>query len=287
MTASKVLINSLPKSGTHLLAKAIELFNYQEHFAEQQAKPGNSKTPLFLNYREVRSAMAKQSAARQQSADIAVGTLTPAYVDAKSLESWLAAMPDMTYLLGHMGFHEQLPELLLRQQIRHIFIIRDPRAVLASLLEFILDTRGMPKPHFLEADFVLLDQEQRLELLLSGGYAPSAGLMIKPFADIFYNMLAWQDKPGCLLIKFEDLVGEQGGGNEQRQQQALKKIAEHLGQSFDMSLIRDDQNAIYSAESRTFRQGSAYGWQKSLDGDSLERIQDYCRPLCRMAGYLK
>ena len=28
----RILINSLPKSGTHLLAKAIEIFGYEEHF---------------------------------------------------------------------------------------------------------------------------------------------------------------------------------------------------------------------------------------------------------------
>ena len=51
-TTYRVLINSLPKSGTHLLAKAIEILGYQEHFDHENHD--SSPIPWFLNYREVR-----------------------------------------------------------------------------------------------------------------------------------------------------------------------------------------------------------------------------------------
>lgn len=286
--AQRVLINSLPKSGTHLLAKAVELCGFREHFdAEQSAKqPADTQriTPLFLNYREVRDAMLQQSQARQAAANIAVGTLTPAYVDPQTLEDWLAAIPTGRYLLGHMGWTPALAPLLARHQIKLVFIIRDPRAVLASLLSFIMDTKGMPKPHFLEADFRTLSPEQRLDLLLEGGAAPLAGVSVTPFRDIFRTMLDWRQESGCLLVRFEELVGEQGGGDTQSQEAAVRRIAAHLGKGFDDELAAQFQH-IYSTKSRTFRKGAIDSWKQAIDPASAERIQHYCAQLCTAAGY--
>lgn len=284
MTANRVLINSLPKSGTHLLAKAIELCGFEEHFDPENMADPQRVTPLFLNYREVKQAMAQQPAQRQQAANIPVGTLTPTYADPQTFAEWLAAMPTGRYLLGHMGYTADLPPLLADYQVRHVFIIRDPRAVLASLLSFILDTKGMPKPHFLEADFRQLNAQQRLDLLLEGGYAPQAGVQVAAFRDIFHKMLAWQQDPQCLVVKFEDLVGEQGGGTQARQAACFERIATHVGRALDTELMgRFSQ--IYSTKSRTFRQGSIAGWQQSLDAASVERVRVYCQPLCDLAAY--
>ena len=284
MAVQRVLINSLPKSGTHLLAKAVELCGFQEHFDSADKDDLQRITPLFLNYREVKDAMAQQAAECRSAATIPVGTLTPAYVDAQTLGEWLAAMPSGRYLLGHIGWTPALAPILNAHQVKLVFIIRDPRAVLASLLSFILDTKGMPKPHFLEADFKVLSSEQRLELLLEGGEAPQAGVTVTPFRAIFHNMLSWRDEASCLLVRFEDLVGAQGGGSTERQETAVRRIAEHLGRSFD-----DDLKAkfaqIYSTNARTFRKGSIEGWKQSLNSVDAERIEAYCQPLCTVAGY--
>lgn len=281
--AQRVLINSLPKSGTHLLAKAIELCGFREHFDSTNDDPQRI-TPLFLNYREVRDAMAQQSAERQAAAAIPVGTLTPAFVDAQTLSEWLAAIPTGHYLLGHIGWTPALAPILHEHQVKLVFIIRDPRAVLASLLPFILDTKGMPKPHFLEADFRALTPQHRLELLLEGGEAPHAGVTVTPFREIFHTMLDWQQEAGCLLVRFEDLVGEQGGGSTAQQEAAVRQIATHLGRPFDAGLAAQFTQ-IYSSNARTFRTGSITGWKQSLDKASAERIQAYCQPLCNAAGY--
>lgn len=281
----RVLINSLPKSGTHLLAKAVELCGFREHFDGQAMDDPMRVTPLFLNYREVKTAMAQQPSARQQVATISVGTLTPALVDTVTFGEWLAAMPQRTYLLGHLGWTPNLAPLLAQHDVRHVFIIRDPRAVIVSLLSFILDTKGMPKPHFLEADFQAMSPTQRLDLLLKGGFAPLAKVQVTGFANIFHSMFAWQQEADCLLVKFEDLVGEQGGGSVQQQEQAIQRIAAYLGKALDEPLQATIQQ-IYNPNARTFRKGSIHGWQQSLDAATRERINTYCQPLCAAAGYV-
>ncbi|MFN7525644.1 MAG: hypothetical protein ACK5RD_21420, partial [Aphanizomenon sp.] len=74
----RVLINSLPKSGTHLLAKAIEILGYQEHFDHENHD--SSPIPWFLNYREVRKKLSdeeKLTSTEYSNEKISIGALTP------------------------------------------------------------------------------------------------------------------------------------------------------------------------------------------------------------------
>ncbi len=277
-TANRVLINTLPKSGTHLLSKAVEILGYHEHFDDPHAP---NETPIFLNYREAKTAVARHNTGVSiEDRTIAVGTLVPFQVPLSIFHHWLEVMPLNRYILGHITWNPDLAPLLSELEIAHIAIIRDPRAVVASLLAFILDTRGMPQPHFLEADFKLLSNRERLDLLLNGGYAPEANVQIQGFAAVYRAMLAWQNEPDCLLIRFEDLIGSQGGGSEQRQQQTMIKIAQHLGCD-----VTSPMPTVYNSTARTFRQGSIDSWKNSLDASTVDYLTDYCEPLCYEAGY--
>lgn len=276
----RLLVNALPKSGTHLLAKAVEQCGYQEHLDPDDLSKLEHATPLFYNYREVKNGLAalNRGEAAPTADAICVGTLTPVWVSADVMRGWLAAMPTGTYALGHIAYSPALTPLLAELNYRHVFIIRDPRAVLTSLLSFILDTRGMPKPHFLEADFQSMSPKERLMFLLEGGYAPEAGVHVRGFADVFQSMLAWRNDPACLLVKFEELVGSQGGGDDELQRQTLEQIEAHLGRKMQ-------DTTIYSTNSRTFRKGNINSWRDAHDADTLKILNDYCRPLCEAANY--
>ena len=282
---SQVMINALPKSGTHLLAKAVELFGYREHFAGEEIDNPERITPIFFNYREVKNALAKIQAADTEDTDetVCVGTLTPCYVGLSVFRHWLEAMPKGRYILGHVAWTPALAPVFAELDYRHLFIIRDPRAVVASLISFILDTGRMPRRHFLEADFKVMTSMQRLNFLLEGGSAPTAEVEVRGFADVYRSMLAWQDEASCLFVRFEELVGEPGGGSADKQRDVVKKIAKTLGASFDD--IAPRLTEIYDPSSRTFRTGKIDGWKDSMDAESLERLTAYCEPLCAEAGY--
>jgi hypothetical protein len=138
----------------------------------------------------------------------------------------------------------------------------------------------MPKPHFLEADFKLRSSLEQLDLILKGGYAEQAELQIQSFADVYRAMLAWQQDPGCLLVRFEDLIGSQGGGSDQQQQQVMAQIARHLDRP-----VTTPMPTVYNATARTFRQGKIDGWKDSLDANLVDYLSSYCEPLCCEAGY--
>jgi hypothetical protein len=280
---ARVFINSLPKSGTHLLAKTVELFGYREHF-DTLDDPARV-TPLFINYREVKDALARDQKSPARSADgaVAVGTLTPVYVSPDAFRVWLDAMLPGRYLLGHVMYSPSLRPLLAELKFRHLFILRDPRAVVVSLLDFILDARGMPRPHFLQADFREMNVQARLDFILDGGTAPRAGVTTQGFAEVYRALLKWESDSDCLVVRFEDLVGSQGGGDAERQRVAIERIAAHLGSRVDD--VAERMTTVFDPNSRTFRAGQIDGWKNELDADMLAHLNAYCAPLCQAAGY--
>jgi len=278
---NRVLVNSLPKSGTHLLSRSVELFGYRDYY-EAKLKD----MPRFLNYRDVRYAMVKRQkpSVKTDEPSICVGSQTPLYVSPVIFREWLEVVKPREYIVGHISYSPGLVPILKELNYHHVFIIRNPQAVIASLLSFILDPRGMPKRHFLESDFRDMAPEQRLNFILEGGYAPQAGVAVKSFAQVYRNMLAWRNDPDCLVITFEELVGEHGGGDNEKQKRAVRKIADHLGIPFDAN-IADGLKKIYNPSSPTFRIGQIDSWKHSMDPEAVNRVSEYCEPLCRESGY--
>jgi hypothetical protein len=273
----RLLINSLPKSGTHLLAKAVEILGYKEHF-----EPGEiTETPLFFNYREVRKRLEDKTESDQ---NIIVGALTPCYVDSATFRHWLNLISPKQYILGHIPWTPILMPILSELNYQQVFIIRDPRAVLVSLIPFVLDTGKMPGRHFLEDDFSLMSATQRLDFILEGGYAEKAGVEIKNFAEVYRSMLPWRNEENCLFIHFEDLVGEKGGGTKEKQEAVVNKICSYLDIPFDDTIV-SQLGEIYNPGARTFRTGKIDGWKNSMNTEDVEKLNIYCQPLCEEAGY--
>jgi len=275
--SDRLLINSLPKSGTHLLSQAVEILGYKEHFKERDRK----EIPLFLNYREV-----KKRAVNLKESDekISIGALTANYVDSVTFRHWLSLIAPKQYILGHIPWTSLLTPILRDLNYRHIFIIRDPRAVIISSLPFFLDTGKMAGKHFLEDDFKLMTPSQRLDFILEGGYAVKAGVEIKSFAEVFRSMLAWYQEMYCLFIHFEDLIGEQGGGSSAKQKDTMEKICSYLDIPFDHT-IASRLIEIYNPAARTFRIGQIDSWQTSMSSENIKKLNNYCQPLCQEAGY--
>lgn len=284
MTPSRprVLVNSLPKSGTHLLAQAVDLLGFPEHPDAQYGGGPPTDLPPFLNYREVREALAGQgqSTIPPETETIRVGSLTPCPVPVSSLRTWLGALPAGHFILGHVLHSPALGPLLAELDYRQVFILRDPRAVVASLLAFILDTGRMPRRHFLEADLRALAPGERLNFILAGGYAPRAGVQVVGFAAVYRAALEWRESD-CLWLRYEDLVGERGGGSREAQRQAMERLAGHLGVAMDEAQLSE----LYNPAARTFRTGSIDGWRQALASAERDRLEAVCAPLCAEAGY--
>ena len=280
----RILVNSLPKSGTHLLTKAIEIFDFQDY--AKTVKKSEQKVPVDLNYRRVKSRLneLKEQPLLNTEETINIGSLSPLYVNPSIFKGWLEQISQGEYIAGHVLYSPVLTPLLTELNYYHIFIIRDPRAVIPSLISFILNPQKMPRRHFLETDLKEMTERQRLEFILEGGYAPKAQLEIKGFAEVYRSMLKWCNTPRCLAVRFEDLIGEQGGGNQEKQQKVIENIASYLEIPFDNTL-KNKLESIYDRTAPTFRIGKINSWKTALKAEEIKRITEYCEPLCQQAGY--
>jgi hypothetical protein len=286
----RVFINSLPKSGTHLLAQAIEIFGYEEHTSINAALEDEweLETPRFLTYRWVMKVLNKEQKTSQtedSKGKIGIGAaVSDFYVETSTLKHWLNLIKPGKYILGHVPQTPLLNPILGDINYHHVFIIRDPRAVFVSNSSFIFDDRKLGFKHLLKDDLTLMSETERFNFLLKGGYAKEAGMPIKSFAERYRSMLAWRDEPGCLFLRFEDLVGEAGGGSYEKQEDVMKKIALHLGVSFDDRVSAKIQE-VYNPNARTFRKGNIDSWKSLMDAEKIQKLIEYCEPLCEEAGY--
>lgn len=289
---NRIFVNSLPKSGTHLLSNTVELFGYRDFHNENC----EIERPSYFNYQKVSNALREENRISEETDKmIHVGSLSPLYVAPSIFLKWLATVPEREYIVGHISYSPALIPLLEKLNYTHLFIIRDPRAVLISMLSFIPKLPGMlknnwhwglPKQHYLKEDLDGMTASEQLNFIMEGGYASRAGEKVINFADVYRSMLDWSNDPNCLVVRFEDLIGEQGGGSSEKQKKTVKDIAHHLGHACDKHIISKLDN-IYSPFAPTFRTGQIDSWKKDVDADMVNRIMMYCEPLCREAGYCK
>ena len=98
------------------------------------------------------------------------------------------------------------------------------------MIPFIIHHDRLPntQQHYLQADFAGMTLMQRLEFIFKGGFAPKTDLYTEAFEISYRDMLKWREVSKLLCVRFEDLVGTKGGGDDNLQIDTLKQIADHL-----------------------------------------------------------
>jgi hypothetical protein len=198
----RIIVNSIPKSGTHLVERALNLMGI------------SSKPPLFLS-----SATAERYQ-KAGSGDIQVGVGMPVLVAADCLRTALASHEANQVVTAHVPYSSGMQAILAELNYRMILIVRDPRDVAVSLAQHI----SREKTHRLHAEFAALTAEQRIQHAIQGFDG-----QLENVAQRFRSVLPWAKWENCLMIRFEDLVGSRGGGSDESQRTALDRICRHLG----------------------------------------------------------
>lgn len=109
-----------------------------------------------------------------------------------------------------------------------------------------------------------------MKCILLGGYLDN-GTYVESFASILQNAIGWLTAAGVLVIKFEDLVGSNGGGNDNLQKEVFSKIIDFIGA--DSSNEIDYASKLFG-ESKTFRAGKIGSWRLDLSPDLIRLMED-------------
>jgi hypothetical protein len=276
----RILATSLPKSGTFLLVRLLELLGFSP------AGPQLSASLVRLTDRNPFRRLLKRRRVWHPGMDEAglrVDLDIPENrIRESALRSLLARVPTQSFLTGHLPYSPELEAVLLDQGFRVLFIIRDPRDVALSLCNYVMRLRRHPLKPLLEG---LPTLEQRLRQVIDG--SPTiGGFRLAPLPDITRDVLGWCESPRVAAIRFEDLIGPKGGGTEARQLAGLKRLMDYLGLAGSDSELARVAAGLYHPRSQTFFKGMIGQWREAYSPPLLTHFNAVMEPLIRRHPWL-
>ena len=161
------------------------------------------------------------------------------------------------YVSSHLFWSKELNQYIIDQNIRLIFIIRDLRDVAVSRA-FYHTYKLQTHPIYHRMNNLKSDAE-RIKLSIIGTNTPEMGF--PPLSVWAENYFPWINQDNCLAIRFEELVGSNGGGSDDLQHQTINKIIQHLDYEVEISDLDKIISTVYTRSSKTFRKGIIGDWE--------------------------
>jgi hypothetical protein len=247
----RVVANSMPKSGTHLLASLLdqlEGMRFAGHLVVFD--PGdrfNPQPPL------------------------------------RHLETRLRKLRDSHYIGGHLIHEPEVERRIGDSGAKLITILRDPRAVIVSGAHYVMDAKHLRDRA--EALEMFPDLPSVLRALVFGHgepgdkfYSPEIGERYRAYAD-------WVGASVGITVRFEDLVGSRGGGSDAAQIEGVASVLTYLGYGSRNEPSEQIAERMFSEKSITFRAGTIDSWRADLPQDLAQEIETRCADSMRRLGY--
>ena len=163
---------------------------------------------------------------------------------------------------GHFGRTPAIEAFLDAEEFAHLFAVRDPREVLCSTWRWLRDLR----PGWaISRHLAPLDADTQLEHIITGlpVLAPfDADRAVRwdlPLPGRYAALTAWLDAPGCEVLAYEDISGMRG---VPAQFAAIERVFRRLALPFDHTDIARVSGLVCNPASATFHTGPASDWEK-------------------------
>jgi hypothetical protein len=222
----RVLANSLPKSGTHLVTALLDRLpdmRYSGHHltAYDFARDGK--------------------------------------VDWAAVGRRLGSVSNGQYVSAHLPASPELFDVVARLGYRCLFAIRDPRDAAVSDMHYITRFAKHPLHQAMNA----LPEEQRLAAVVAGMPGERRGIpLLESMQQRLDDYLGWTTAPATRTVRFEALVGSRGGGDDDLQLAEIMAIGAHVGRPLGEHEAREVAVSVWSSDSSTFRQGTIGDWRR-------------------------
>ncbi|MVF12931.1 sulfotransferase domain-containing protein [Ketobacter sp. MCCC 1A13808] len=245
----KIIANSLPKSGTHLLVNILELLDFKDSKIHFSASMVRRNSRFF-----VKNILISR---RLDDAGIRLDIDNPSL---KINKDWFNRLLDSvnynSFSEGHLPWSAELVSALHKKGFKIIHITRDPRDVALSHMNHV----GKFKNYPLNKKFRTLNQTQKLCQILYG-VKNGETYIISPLKNRIEESLGWINQENICSVKFEDIIGEQGGGSIENQRASLRKITDYLAIDISNRKLNEIAANIYSPNAETFHKGKIGLWQ--------------------------
>jgi len=261
---SPIIVNSLPKSGTNLLAKAVRYLPSLRGPVFHLGGPG----------------MKGAEPADEPTAPVGVDLPTRAPI--KSLERILDKVEPRHFLTAHVPYSPQFSSLLDSRNFKKLIIIRDPRDVILSHSHFINKNTDHP----LHPSYAKKSRDDRIEASIKG-FDTQEGETLQSIGSRYRSVLSWNNTRCNLTVRFEDLIGPSGGGDSSRQCNTLLRIADHLQVSCSRTRAKSISESLFGGTS-TFeagRGGSVNSWHGEYSNRHRDLINEEVGDILIEMGY--
>lgn len=185
-----------------------------------------------------------------------------------------------SYLLTHLMYKEEYVTVMIAKNCRGLFLYRDPRDQIISAYFYLKEHPMWPPQFFAKemSDFIfeMIDQKE-----ISDPFRPTQGI-----SDFYAQYTLWMSVPGIYSMRFEDLVGAEGGGSTERQERVIADIASHLGVVLTGGELSSIASSLYG-ESLTFRAGKIGSWRDYFDEQHKKAFKKTAGQLLIDLGYEK
>lgn len=174
--------------------------------------------------------------------------------------------------------------------IKLMSVYRDPRDALISHLFYMRSyfNKGLKRDFFVVcSDFDYLSFDEQLSALITG-----RNEMIS-YLDFYMDQIAWTFSPLTLGVKYEDLVGKQGGGDDKKQSKAIKSIANHIGFKLTSKKLNHVVKNMYNKspdqvqDDKTFVRASIGNWKTFFKPEHTALFKEKTDDLVVKLGYEK
>jgi hypothetical protein len=246
----RVFANSIPKAGTHLIASLL------------------GRLPRMM-FSGVHSALGDIDG--------------PAGADWPALERALGHVNRGQYATGHFPHDPDLVALLDRLEYASLFCLRDPRDIVVSQVNYVTGLAG----HDLHRRYTqaLHSFDERLMASITGFAADEYGRGLEPIGTRVERYVPWLSEPRTLVVRFEQLVGPAGGGSQEAQREAVRRVAGHVGRSLVPERLDEVCEHVWSAKSSTFHSGRTGGWRERFRPEHIEAFKRVCGQTLVELGY--
>jgi hypothetical protein len=180
-----------------------------------------------------------------------------------------------------MPWHPQLEFTLHEYDFHHLLLLRDPRDLVVSFVHFV---QKDPRHEYHEFFKGLADEQERLIATITG-FAAGSRSARPSIADVYRGFLAWQGRADVLTVRYESLIGAQGGSSEQSRISEVDRIAEFVNRRLSEAERAKVLGGMYSSKSMTFRAGRRGDWRASFTQRAIAAFKEAAPDLLGEAGY--
>lgn len=261
----RVLLNTPPKSGTHLLGECLSLMPKMmfsgRHFALANSIESSREEPIYW-----------------------VAGQHPE-LDESRLNGLLGKCPQGMFVTAHAGFHPDFKRILEDLDFKQIVLLRDPRDVAVSHTFYVKRWGGHQfHKHYVET---LKSDEERILTDITGIDRNAVDLPSLSIRELFEGFIPWLEDPSTLVVRFEDLVGPLGGGDGEKQLAQIQRIGDFVERPLTQDQARRIAEKVFVKSSVTFRKGQIGDWQNHFTEAHRRAFKEAAGEILIKLGYEK